>query len=76
MSPYERADGSLGLTEDYAQDENTTVLLRHLKDATGRFEILFEDASEYEAFFPTLQPTSSLDLARQQRPTRQLGLFS
>ncbi|MBA2776145.1 MAG: ribonuclease H-like domain-containing protein [Chloroflexia bacterium] len=72
---YERVDGSLGFTEDYAEDENTSVLLRHLKDAAGRFEILFEDTQEFEAFFPTIKPTTSLEIARKTQVTRQLGLF-
>jgi hypothetical protein len=72
---YERVDGSLGFTEDYAEDENTAVLLRHLKDAAGRFEILFEDTQEFEAFFPTIKPTTSLEIARKIQVTRQLGLF-
>jgi uncharacterized protein YprB with RNaseH-like and TPR domain len=75
VSLYERADGSLGFTEDYAGDEHTAILLRHLRDAAARFELLFEDTEEYVAFFPLIQPTTSLDLARAQRPTRQLGLF-
>ncbi|MDQ3654873.1 MAG: ribonuclease H-like domain-containing protein [Chloroflexota bacterium] len=75
VSLYERADGSLGFTEDYAQDENTTVLLRHLRDTAARFELLFDDTQEFDAFFPVIQPTTSLDIARQQKPTRQLGLF-
>jgi DNA polymerase elongation subunit (family B) len=75
VSLYERADGALGFTEDYAGDENTGVLLRHLRDTAGRFEPLFEDTEEFDAFFPSLQPTTSLEVARQQRPTRQLGLF-
>ena len=72
---YERADGTLGFVDDYARDENTGILLRHLRDAAARFESLFEDAEEFNAFFPALQPTSSLDVARQKQPTRQLGLF-
>ena len=75
VSLYERADGTLGFAEDYQQDENTTVLLRHLKDAARRFEALFEDEQEFDAFFPTVMPTTALDVARQRRPTRQLGLF-
>lgn len=75
VSLYERADGSLGFADDYANDENTTVLLRHLRDTAERFALLFEDEEEFDAFFPKILPTSSLDMARQRRPTRQLGLF-
>ncbi len=75
VSLYERADGSLGFADDYANDENTTVLLRHLRDTATRFELLFEDQEEFDAFYPRIQPTTSLDIARQRRPTRQLGLF-
>ncbi len=75
VSLYERADGSLGFSEDYADDENTTVLLRHLRETAARFELLFDDEEEFDAFFPRILPTTSLDMARQRRPTRQLGLF-
>jgi len=75
VSLYERADGTLGFSEDYAQDENSGVLLRHLRDTAARFELLFDDTEEFEAFFPVIQPTTSLEVARQRKPTRQLGLF-
>lgn len=75
VSLYERADGELGFSEDYAQDENTTILLRHLRDAATRFESLFEDTEAFDAFFPLITPHSSLEVARAKRPTRQLGLF-
>jgi DNA polymerase elongation subunit (family B) len=76
VSLYERADGTLGFTEDYDRDENTSVLLRHLKDTASRFELLFEHASDFEAFFPTITPTTSLEQARMQQSSRQLDLFS
>ncbi len=75
VSLYERSDGTLGFSEDYDRDENTTVLLRHLRDTAARFELLFVDTEEFDAFFPVIQPTTSLEVARQQKPTRQLGLF-
>lgn len=75
VSLYERADGSLAFSDDYAQDENTTVLLRHLRDAAGRFEPVFTDTQEFDAFFPLITPATSLDVARQQQPARQMGLF-
>ncbi len=76
VSLYERADGTLGFTEDYQQDENTAVLLRHLKDTASRFEQLFDHPTDFDAFFPTISPTTSLEQARQQKPSRQLELFS
>lgn len=72
---YEREDGNLAFAEDYANDENTTILLRHLRDTATRFEQLFPDQEEFDAFFPLITPVSSLEIARQQQPTRQLGLF-
>lgn len=75
VSLYEREDGELGFSEDYAQDENTTILLRHLRDAATRFESLFEDEQAFDAFFPLITPKTSLDVAREKKPTRQLGLF-
>ncbi|MBA3275519.1 MAG: ribonuclease H-like domain-containing protein [Chloroflexia bacterium] len=75
VSLYEREDGSLGFSEDYRRDENTRVLLRHLKDAAGRFELLFVDAQEFESFFPLITPSTSLEAARSQQPARQMTLF-
>ena len=72
---YEREDGELAFAEDYANDENTTILLRHLRDTATRFEQLFEDQEAFDAFFPLITPVTSLDIAREQQPTRQLGLF-
>lgn len=75
VSLYERADGSLGFADDYQQDENTTVLLRHLRDAAGRFEPVFIDVQEFDAFYPSITPATSLEVARDQQPARQMGLF-
>ncbi len=75
ISLYERADGELALAEDYERDENTSVLLRHLRDAAGRFEPVFSDIEEFEAFYPLITPATSLDVARRQQPARQMGLF-
>lgn len=72
---YEREDGELAFAEDYANDENTTIILRHLRDTATRFEQLFEDQEAFDAFFPLITPVTSLDIARAQKPTRQLGLF-
>ena len=72
---YEREDGELAFAEDYANDGNTTILLRHLRDTATRFEQLFEDQEAFDAFFPLITPITSLDIARDQKPTRQLGLF-
>ena len=75
VSLYERADGTLAFAEDYQQDENTTVLLRHLRDAASRFDTFFTDGEEFQAFYPLITPATSLDVARSQQPIRQMGLF-
>lgn len=72
---YERQDGTLGLAEDYDRDENVQVLLRHLRDAALRFEPIFESKSEFDAFFPAIQPTTDLAFARAIRPVEQLSLL-
>lgn len=72
---YEREDGALALAEDYANDENTTALLKRLRDVAERFEVLFDDRAEFEATFPLVKVTTDLAAARAQEPTRQLGLF-
>lgn len=72
---YERDNGELGLIQNYAHDENTTVLLRRLKETATRFREAFPSDPEFEAFFPTIQPLTNLDIARETQPVEQLGLF-
>jgi DNA polymerase elongation subunit (family B) len=72
---YEREDGELGLLDNYANDENTSVLLRRLKETANRFAEAFDSPSEFEAFFPTIQVTTNLDAARETEQVEQLGLF-
>ena len=72
---YEREDGELGLVLNYANDENTPVLLRRLKETATRFEEAFALSSEFDAFFPNIQVTTSLEAARLTQPVQQLGLF-
>jgi DNA polymerase elongation subunit (family B) len=72
---YEREDGELGLMQNYANDENTPVLLRRLKETANRFEGAFTSPAEFEAFFPNIQVTTNLEAARNTQPVEQLGLF-
>ncbi len=72
---YEREDGSLGLLEDYARDENTRGLLRRLSDTAARFTEAFPTQSEFDAFFPKVTPTTRLSEAREAKPVQQLSLF-
>jgi DNA polymerase, archaea type len=71
---YERQDEELALLDDYAYDENVRLLLRKLRDSAVRFEPLFAP-HEFEAFFPAITPVTDIDLARERKPTQQLGLF-
>lgn len=72
---YEREDGELGLASNYNNDENTTALLKRLRDVAERFEAIFVDRAAFDAAFPLIRPTTEIAVARQQKPTRQLGLF-
>lgn len=72
---YERADGRLALASEYGNDENTTHLLRRLRDVAERFRPLFPDDAEFDATFPKLTQTTNLELARALEPTRQLKLM-
>jgi hypothetical protein len=72
---YERIDGTLALTSEYGNDENTTHLLRRLRDVAERFRPLFRDDAEFDAAFPKLSQTTNLELARALEPTRQLKLI-
>ncbi|MDQ3542237.1 MAG: ribonuclease H-like domain-containing protein, partial [Chloroflexota bacterium] len=72
---YERQDGTLGFTEDHDRDENVQVLLRHLRDTATRFEPIFDSRAEFDAFFPPIQPTTNLAVAREIKPVEQLSLL-
>jgi hypothetical protein len=72
---YERDDGELGLMQNYANDENTPILLRRLKETAQRFEDAFDSTAEFDAFFPSIQITTNLEAARDTQPVQQLGLF-
>ncbi|MDQ3227894.1 MAG: DNA polymerase [Chloroflexota bacterium] len=73
---YERQDGELGLTEDWDHDENTTYLLRRLRDVAERFRALFTSDSEFDAFFPAISTRTDLVAARSQEAAQQLDLFA
>lgn len=72
---YEREDGELALASEYHADLNSAVLLRKLRDTAERFESLFADRAEFEAFFPTISARTDLELAKSKVPAHQLGLF-
>jgi DNA polymerase elongation subunit (family B) len=72
---YERQDGELGLIEEWNHDENTTYLLRRLRDVAERFRDLFESTAEFEAFFPAISVRTDMIAARRQEAVQQLGLF-
>ncbi len=57
---YQRRDGSLALTEEYAGDEDRDYLLRRLHDMARRFEGLVAGGAkglEFRKLFPLLQGT-------------------
>ena len=72
---YEREDGELAVTDDYAQDENVTYLLRKLNDTAHRFEELFSSSSEFDAFFPLITGRTDIASAKEQAASTQLSLF-
>lgn len=72
---YERQDGSFGFLADYAQDENTQILLRKLHDAAVRFEDAFRSPAEFDAFFPLITLRTSIEVAKEAEVVEQLGLF-
>lgn len=72
---YERQDGTLGLTETYANDENTPYLLRRLRDSAERFRPLFDDDRSFDTFFPLISHRTDLEAARIQEARQQLSLF-
>jgi DNA polymerase I len=75
LEVYQRVDGSLARLENYARDEDTTYLLRRLRDMAERFYELFDDSRDFDYHFPLLTATSDIPSARAARPVKQLGLF-
>jgi DNA polymerase, archaea type len=72
---YEREGGTLGLAEDYANDENVVVLLKRLRDVADRFRPVFASDAGFDAMFPLIKPTTDLAAARQKKPVQQMSLF-
>jgi hypothetical protein len=71
---YQRRDGSLALTDEYAGDEDRDYLLRRLHDMARRFEGLVPGGAKSVAFkrlFPLLQGTQEPPLEHHV----QLSLF-
>ena len=75
LEVYEREGGTLGLAEDYNNDENVTVLLKRLRDVAERFRPVFASDAEFDALFPLIKSTTDLDAARQKKPVQQMTLF-
>lgn len=75
IETYERQDGELALIDEYDNDESITYLLRRLREVAERFDGLFDSASEFNAFFPSISAKTDLDAARDQPATQQLSLF-
>ena len=72
---YERQDGELGLSEEWAHDENTVYLLRRLRDVAERFRDLFANDAEFDAFFPAFSMRTDMAAAREQEAAQQLSMF-
>lgn len=72
---YQRADGSLGRTAEYAADEDRAYLLRRLRDMAERFRPLFE-LEEFEHTFPLVTLRTDMTALRGVRQATQLDLFS
>lgn len=72
---YERQDGELALSGEYASDENIPYLLRRLNETAGRFRALFESDQAFAAFFPLISLRTDMDQAREQKASSQLSLF-
>ncbi|MGH2368147.1 MAG: 3'-5' exonuclease, partial [Chloroflexota bacterium] len=71
---YQRRDGSLALTSEYASDEDRDYLLRRLHDMARRFEGLLPGGAkgdEFKRLFPKLKANS---LPLEEQPV-QLSLF-
>jgi DNA polymerase I len=76
LDVYQRADGTLGLIEQWRQDEDVSYLLRRLRDVAARFADLYDDPADFAYAFPLLKAHSDLDAQEARTPTKQLTLFS
>lgn len=75
LDVYERADGELALTTEYAGDENQTYLLKRLWESAQRYEPLFTSDSAFNAFFPKIGVSTNLEDAKKTEQVSQPGLF-
>lgn len=65
ISVYQKSDGSLGLAEEYANDEDTAYLLEKLYKFACRLREAFGD--EFDALFPRPSRQTQIEAAGQQR---------
>lgn len=72
---YERQDGELALTDEYAGDENMPYLLQRLHDTAGRFAELYGSEHDLRREFPAITPTTDIEAAKSRPDIRQLNLF-
>ncbi len=72
---YERQDGELGHIDEWDHDENTSYLLKRLRDVSERFRPLFATDAAFDAFFPPISARTNMAAAREQEAAEQLGLF-
>lgn len=75
ITMYERQDGELALTSEYARDENIAYLLKRLHDTAARFEPLYPSSSELDMDFPLIRPTTNVREAQARPIVRQLDFF-
>ena len=61
---YDRQDGTLGLADDYAQDEDTKYLLDKLYKFAGRIKEAFGD--DFDILFPKPSARTRMEAAGQQ----------
>lgn len=64
INVYERADGSIGLAENYAEDEDTKYLLDKLHKFASRLREAFDD--EFDILFPKPSTKRAAEAAGQQ----------
>ena len=72
---YERQDGELALTSEYADDENVGYLLQRLHDTAARFEPLYESSTEQKMQLPLIGASTDIAAAKLRPIVRQMSLF-
>ncbi len=75
ISVYQRQDGELARSDDYADDEDRAYLLQRLRAMAERFRPLYPEDGSFDHEFPLISPGSDIDAIETQERATQQTLF-